>query len=203
MSLSQRKIDKLVLDYLVHEGYKPAAEHLIQEANLPEPPYLSDVERRMEIRAAVHQGDIEKAISLVNDMGTQLLQENKHLYFLLRRQQLIELIRNQDLETAVQFCKAELAPLVNENPEFCSELEEVLGLFVLADPLNSTLSYLLDQKHRQETATLLNAEILKQLRQEEDVQISKVLKLLLWLEKSVSEKDTPTTPLNWMSTDTT
>jgi hypothetical protein len=62
------------MDYLVIEGYKSAAEEFSQEANLDhEPPVdFESIESRMDIREALQRGDVEDAITRVNDLNPEV-----------------------------------------------------------------------------------------------------------------------------------
>lgn len=61
------------MDYLVIEGYKSAAEEFSQEANLSPPVDLESIESRMDIREALQRGDIEEAITRVNDLNPEVI----------------------------------------------------------------------------------------------------------------------------------
>lgn len=60
------------MDYLVSEGYKSAAEEFSKEADITAPVEFSSIETRMNIREAVHRGDVEEAIELVNDLDPEV-----------------------------------------------------------------------------------------------------------------------------------
>lgn len=60
------------MDYLVIEGYKSAAEEFSQEANLTPPVDFESIESRMVIREALQRGDVEDAITRVNDLNPEV-----------------------------------------------------------------------------------------------------------------------------------
>ena len=60
------------MDYLVIEGYKSAAEEFGQEANLAPPVDFESIESRMVIREALQRGDVEDAITRVNDLNPEV-----------------------------------------------------------------------------------------------------------------------------------
>jgi len=60
------------MDYLVIEGYKSAAEEFSQEANLEPPVDFESIESRMDIREALQRGDVEDAITRVNDLNPEV-----------------------------------------------------------------------------------------------------------------------------------
>jgi len=65
-------LNRLVMDYLVLEGYQTAAEEFSKEANVSPPVDFSSIETRMTIREAVQRGDVEVAIELVNDLNPEV-----------------------------------------------------------------------------------------------------------------------------------
>ena len=54
------------------EGYKSAAEEFSQEANLTPPVNFESIESRMDIREALQRGDVEDAITRVNDLNPEV-----------------------------------------------------------------------------------------------------------------------------------
>lgn len=98
--VSPQKLHDLVVDYLICEGYREAAELLCADAEmkLPKPEEaenLDTLEARNEIRNAIVNGEIENATELINKLAPELLPSDKKLHFQLLRQQLVELIRRK------------------------------------------------------------------------------------------------------------
>ena len=67
-----RDLNRLIMDYLVIEGYKSAAEEFSQEANLAPTVDFESIESRMVIREALQRGDVEDAITRVNDLNPEV-----------------------------------------------------------------------------------------------------------------------------------
>lgn len=59
------------MDYLINEGYPNAAQKFAMEANIHAPEQDS-IQPRVEIRRAIHAGDIETAIEKINDLNPQV-----------------------------------------------------------------------------------------------------------------------------------
>ena len=57
------------------------------------------------------QGRVKEAMELVNDLDPETLDTNPRLFFRLKLQQLIETIREGDVDKALDFAEAEVAPL--------------------------------------------------------------------------------------------
>jgi hypothetical protein len=60
------------MDYLVSEGYPRAAEKFAKEANIRLPLEEESIQSRVEIRRAIHAGDIDIAITKINDLNPQV-----------------------------------------------------------------------------------------------------------------------------------
>jgi len=178
------------MDYLVIEGYKSAAEEFSQEANLTPPVDFESIESRMDIREALQRGDVEDAITRVNDLNPEILDTNPALYFKLQQQRLIEFIRQGRVPEALQFAQEELAPRGEESPEFLSELERTMALLAFDATPNPppAIAELLSPAQRMKTAGEVNAAILESLSQGKEVKLVGLLKLLCWGETMLEEK---------------
>lgn len=98
--VAPQKLHDLVVDYLICEGYREAAEMLCADAEMkfPKPDEadnLDTLEARNEIRNAIVNGEIETAMELINKIAPELLPNDTKLHFQLLRQQLVELIRRK------------------------------------------------------------------------------------------------------------
>jgi len=184
-----RDLNRLVMDYLVVEGYRSAAEEFGKEANLAAPVDLDSIERRMNIRDAIYRGDVEDAIEKVNDLNPEILETNPSLYFHLQQQKLIEHIRHGRTTEALVFAQSELAPRSEENPEFLSELERTMALLAFESTPNppAAVAELLHPSQRIRTASELNAAILDSLSQGKEVKLVGLMKLLCWAESILEE----------------
>ncbi|KAL1748494.1 CTLH/CRA C-terminal to lish motif domain-containing protein [Schizophyllum fasciatum] len=178
------------MDYLVIEGYKSAAEEFSQEASLAAPVDFDSIENRMNIREALQRGDVEDAITRVNDLNPDILDTNPALYFHLQQQRLIELIRDNRIEEALQFAQNELAPRGEENPEFLADFEKTMTLlaFESSPAAPPAVSELLSSGQRLKTAGEVNAAILESLSQGKEVKLVGLLKLLSWGETMLEER---------------
>lgn len=65
-------INALILDYLTTEGYPKAAAKFCKEANLQPQQENSAVQTRQEIQHAIHSGNIEAAISALNEFDPEV-----------------------------------------------------------------------------------------------------------------------------------
>ena len=66
------------------EGFKEAAEKFRMESGVQPSIDLDTLDDRIKIREAIQQGHIQDAISLVNSLHPELLDNNRYLYFHLQ-----------------------------------------------------------------------------------------------------------------------
>ncbi|KAG8733847.1 hypothetical protein FRC12_018725 [Ceratobasidium sp. 428] len=188
--VSKDDLNRIVMDYLVTEGYKTAADEFCKEAHMPPPAGLNRIDKRMVIRDAVQRGDIQEAIQHVNEFNPEILDANPALYFHLQQQRLIEYIRSGQTSEALQFAQSELAPRGFENPEFLGELERTMALLAfdqVPDP-PADIAELLQPAQRTRTASELNAAILASLGQGIEPKLVGLMRLLAWGEGLLEEK---------------
>ncbi|KAG1767225.1 CTLH/CRA C-terminal to lish motif domain-containing protein [Suillus occidentalis] len=190
VQVTKDDLNRLIMDYLVIEGYKSAAEEFSDEANVPPPVDFESIESRMVIREALQRGDIEEAISRMNDLNPEILDTNPALYFHLQQQKLIEHIRHGRITEALKFAQDELAPRGEESPEFLAELERTMALLAFDSSSSAppAISELLSPAQRMKTAGEVNAAILESLSQGKEVKLVQLLKLLCWSEGMLAER---------------
>jgi hypothetical protein len=70
-------MNKLVMNYLITEGFKDAAERFQEEAGISVGQDLGMLDNRINIRDSIQAGKIEEAISLVNQLHPQLLDNDR------------------------------------------------------------------------------------------------------------------------------
>lgn len=90
----------------------------------------------------------------------------------------------------MEFAQEELAPRGEESPEFLSELENTMALFIFDASASapSDISKLLSPEQRMKTAGEVNAAILESLGQGKGVKLIELLKLLCWGESMLEER---------------
>ncbi|KAJ2158478.1 hypothetical protein GGF46_003736 [Coemansia sp. RSA 552] len=183
-------LNQLIMNYLIIEGYKDAAEKFSEESGLESSVDLGSIEERMQIRFAVQSGEIRRAIERVNDLNPGLLETDARLYFRLQQQQLIELIREGRATEALAFAQAELAPHGEEHPELLRELERTMALlaFDIKQGEVTPLAKLLDFSQRQQTANELNAALLAAQSQPREPKLPAMVQLLAWTQGQLAEK---------------
>ncbi|KAI0304803.1 CTLH/CRA C-terminal to lish motif domain-containing protein [Russula brevipes] len=180
--VSKADLNRLVMDYLVIEGYKSAAEEFSTEAGVQPAVDFASIESRRNIREALNRGDVQEAITRVNDLNPEILDTNPALYFHLQQQKLIEYIRQGKITEALRFAQEELAPRGEESPEFLAELERTMALlaFESSSAVPPAISDLLSPGQRMKTAGSLS--------QGREAKLVALLKLLQWGETLLEER---------------
>jgi hypothetical protein len=67
-----RDINSVIMDYLIKEGYPDSAQKFAIEANIKQRPDEESIRTRVEIRNAIHSGDIKSAIERINELNTEV-----------------------------------------------------------------------------------------------------------------------------------
>ncbi|KAI9120481.1 hypothetical protein K1719_007514 [Acacia pycnantha] len=188
VKIRKEDMNKLVMNFLVTEGYVEAAEKFRMESGTEPDIDLATITDRMAVKKAVQSGNVEDAIEKVNDLNPEILDTNPQLFFHLQQQRLIELIRNGKVEEALEFAQEELAPRGEENQSFLEELERTVALLAFEDVSKCPVGELLDISQRLKTASEVNAAILTSQSHEKDPKLPSLLKMLLWAQNQLDEK---------------
>ncbi|XP_042419574.1 protein GID8 homolog [Zingiber officinale] len=188
VKITKEDMNKLIMNFLVTEGYVDTAEKFRIESGTEPGVDLATITDRMTVKQALQSGNVEDAIEKVNDLNPTILDTNPQLYFHLQQQRLIELIRSGKIEEALEFAQEELAPRGEENQSFLEELEKTVALLVFEDVKNCPYGDLLDVSQRLKTASELNAAILTSQSHEKDPKLPSLLKKLIWTQNQLDEK---------------
>ncbi|XP_017771341.1 PREDICTED: glucose-induced degradation protein 8 homolog [Nicrophorus vespilloides] len=188
--IGRSSMNKLIMNYLVTEGFKEAAEKFQQESGVGPTVELNSLDDRIRIRDAIINGRVQEATAFINQLHPELLDNDRYLYFHLQQLHLIELIRNNRVEEALAFAQSHLSEAGEEDPSVLSELERTVALLAFEDPLTSPFGDLLQPTHKQKIASEVNAAILKMEHQECTLpKLSTLLKLILWAQDKLDKKN--------------
>lgn len=182
-------MNELIMDYLVREGFKEAAECFREEAGIqPKISTDSEMDNRIKIRLNIEMGNILEAQSLINLHYPELLDNHRDLYFRLQQQHLIELIRQQKLIEVLAYVHDHMR--VDEVGDL-SELERTLALLAYDQPETSPYSNLYELSHRLRLASEMNDIILQE--SSGDIEPTKpklvtLLKYLFWTQSELEKK---------------
>jgi len=183
------KVNALVVDFLICEGYREAAELLCKESNslFPEEE-KPGLHKRYEIRTSIVNGDIQKAIEQINEYVPTLLRDRPKVHFQLLRQQLVELIREKKVEEALQFAQQHLVHIADQPPELLQKLEQTYGLLVFDKPEESPFGYLMDMNQRNILAAEVNSLICGIDDRNPTSKLEQLFRLIIWNKQQLESK---------------
>ena len=186
--LKKSRMNKLIMDYLEHEGFKEAAERFRDEAGIKPKMATESMDKRVEIRQQIEKGNILQARSLINDQYPELFEYNHNLNFRLHQQHLIELIRRQSIDEVLAYVHDQLS--VGDSKDL-AEMEKTLVLLAYETPNKCPYSNLLELSHRLELASEVN-DTLSQITwgqiEPARPRLVTLLKLLCWTQKELDKK---------------
>lgn len=89
MNIKRSEINLLIMEYLISEGCKEAAESFKTEANIEfemneNEETEEQIDRRIAVRSAIESGKIQTALELINSYYPELIDNHRHLYFKLQ-----------------------------------------------------------------------------------------------------------------------
>uniref|UniRef100_A0AC35G0C3 Uncharacterized protein n=1 Tax=Panagrolaimus sp. PS1159 TaxID=55785 RepID=A0AC35G0C3_9BILA len=183
------KIHGLVVDFLICEGYREAAELLCAQSNIefPEDEKVS-LDKRYEIRTSIVKGEVDKAIQQINNYTPNLLKENPKIHFQLLRQQLVELIRNKNVEEALEFAQKHLVHMADQPPELLQKLEQTYGLLVFEKPESSPFGHLMEMNQRNILAAEVNSLICGSNGRNPTSKLEQLFRLIVWNKQQVASR---------------
>uniref|UniRef100_A0A673UI16 GID complex subunit 8 homolog n=1 Tax=Suricata suricatta TaxID=37032 RepID=A0A673UI16_SURSU len=160
LHVQRADMNRLIMNYLVTEGFKEAAEKFRMESGIEPSVDLETLDERIKIREMILKGQIQEAIALINSLHPELLDTNRFLYFHLQQQHLIELIRQRETEAALEFAQTQLAEQGEESRECLTEMERTLALLAFDNPEESPFGDLLHMMQRQKVWSEVNQAVL-------------------------------------------
>jgi len=183
-------MNRLIMDYLVREGYKEAAEKFEEESGVRFAPKIDKLEEKTEIRDAILQGNVQQAIRLINELYPEMLDKNRLLLFDLQLQQLIELIREGKVQEALSFAQMNLSEISEDHPECLPSLERVLSLLVFEKPeQQSPYSDLLKTPQRHQIWSGVNQVFMEMQNETSSPNLAKIVTILNWSQDELEKKN--------------
>uniref|UniRef100_A0A3Q3RD74 CTLH domain-containing protein n=1 Tax=Monopterus albus TaxID=43700 RepID=A0A3Q3RD74_MONAL len=82
--IQRTDMNRLIMNHLVTEGFKEAAEKFRIESGIEPSVDLDSLDERIKIREMILKGQIQDAIALINSLHPELLDTNRYLYFYLQ-----------------------------------------------------------------------------------------------------------------------
>lgn len=186
--IPSNELNQVIMEYLVKEGFKEAVIAFEEDAHVNPGVNLTVLDDQIRIREAVERGRIQDAIELVNRVNPTILEDDKKLLFHLKQQQLLELIREGDLDGALHFAQNELTARGMENPQFINEVEQTMTLLAFEDMQSSPFGQLLQHSQRLKVVSEVNAALLASQNQDANSALSTLMKLVVWSQEHLEKK---------------
>ncbi|CAF0947030.1 unnamed protein product [Didymodactylos carnosus] len=188
--IERATLNRLIINYLVTEGFKEAAEKFAEEAGIQLTNVdLTSLGERIRIREAIESGNIHDAINLINLKAPDLLDQNRHLTFHLKQQQLIELIRGNLIDEALNYAQIHLAEFAEEDVKMRQELEKTMALLIFDKALESPYGYLMQLSHRQQVANEINSALLIYQNDESESDLSILVRMAHYMQDKLDQKN--------------
>jgi glucose-induced degradation protein 8 len=187
-------LNKLVLEYLVHEGLGNIAAEFARNTGISHQK-SSFLAQRTAIRNAIEKGDVDLAITRINDLNAEIIDSNVELYYFLMQHKACEQVyavylqkEGQDdsrlysiLEEVLEFIRSEISGLVEENPHLTPHLEDLLEYIIF----NSREVPIVERRRR--LAEQINEAILEKYDVVEN-ELKSILNGIIVGEKSLAAK---------------
>lgn len=168
--------------------YDVASEFQKEARVKPDMP-IDTVKIRYQIQNEIMNNKIEEAIEHINNLDEGILKKHKDLVFFLKKQQLLKLILNNNINEAILYSQKELAPYVNEKPSLISEIDDVMMLMAYQD-LNSEEAKKLIQKIEKKKNTLKRIDdiILSYYNVDSESTLEYIVKNIFFTQNVLSSK---------------
>ncbi|CAL9214502.1 unnamed protein product [Arabidopsis halleri] len=185
--IRKEDMNRLVMNFLVVEGYLEAVEKFQKESGTKPEVDSASISDRLAVLEAIESGNLDDAVEKLNATNPEILKTN----FFLNQQRFIERIRmGMTDEEALEFAEKELKPLVEQSQAFLEELEKTMAILCCLDLPNipEAVRELLDNSRWFKTAAEVNAAILTSQTGLKCPKLLHLLKMLIWTQNQLDEK---------------
>ena len=172
-------IDDLVYDWIIRSGYQLTFSKLPTPLCAQAQSQASFLKRRSKVVKLIKSERIAEAIAFVEKEYQGVLRNQNRTppieidsfkniptksvdlftcLFLLKLQNFVEIIRQRQIPSALNYVQSVLLPIVQENSNLENILQETLGVLVYTDPETSPMAWLFEKSRRYSAlASLLNS----------------------------------------------
>ncbi|EUD67669.1 hypothetical protein C922_01854 [Plasmodium inui San Antonio 1] len=187
--IHENDLNEVLMNFFcVHRMYDVASEFQKEARVKPDMP-IETVKIRYLIQNEIMNNKIEEAIEHINNLDKGILKKHKDLVFFLKKQQLLKLILNNNINEAILYSQQELAPYVNEKPSLISEIDDVMMLMAYQD-FNSEEAKKLIQKIEKKKNTLKRIDdiILSYYNVDSESTLEYIVKNIFFTQNVLSSK---------------
>ncbi|KFH44912.1 Protein-like protein [Hapsidospora chrysogenum ATCC 11550] len=139
---SRRRLDRLMVDYMLRKGYYGSARQLARENAMEKLVDVDTFEKQGRIRSELLAGKVGEALAWCADNKKELRKMESKLEFMLRFQQYIELVREgtqPKLVEAMAHAKKHLLPYRAQHPR---EVQQACGLLAVPPRTPASAAYI-------------------------------------------------------------
>jgi len=190
--MNKDKMNQIIANYLFIQGYCLPLKKFISESKIKFDFDEKLLNQRFLIRQLISTNQIEKAIQEINLIDKKILSENKIIYFVLQRQILLNYIKENKLQEALNFARDTLLPL-SEGDEFLyKELEKAMGLLAYENINDAPEKELFTEKFLEKIATKMNLVILNYLSGNKmiNLNLDLLIKLTMYVQQELKKEIT-------------
>ncbi|KAE9586738.1 putative transcription factor interactor and regulator LisH family [Lupinus albus] len=163
IAVNDNDVHNVVLSYLIHNCYNESVESFIACTGMKQQTdYLENMEKRKRIFQCALEGNALMAIELAEQLGPDILKNNKDLEFDLLSLHFVDLVCSKKCTEALEFAQIKLSPFGKEQ-KYMEKLQDFMALLAYNEPEKSPVFHLLSLEYRQQVADSLNRAILAHL----------------------------------------
>ena len=198
--LSKTKyLNDLIMDYLIIQGEELAARTFVNESGITPIVDLDTIEARQTVRRNILEGKCSVAIEKINELDINILNSKEKglkLLFKLKKQILIEMIRDKNINGALDYVQSDIEPIMKSMPNLIEKMEDVLLLMAFdnLDVAPKACRNLMNLKQRGYIANEVNSIILNYFNQTTINQITMIEKERKWIENKLLDWETSGIP---------
>ncbi|CAL9105215.1 unnamed protein product [Musa textilis] len=190
-------VNKLVMNYLVTEGYAETADKFRIESGTEPDVDLATVFERRAVLSAVESCYVKEATEKLNSLDPMILVMNPQIGFRLQHQRMIEMIRAGEMKMALLYGANEIFPGIENNVILfsifsclvCLALENYVFLIdFLKEFMRTTVLFpRLGPAQRLKLVSQVNAAILTSQNHEKEPKLPTLLKMLICIQNELDE----------------
>lgn len=195
---NRRRIDRILVDYMLRRGYVRTAEQLVQKDGIADLTDIHVFQGAQRMLAALDAHSCSEALKWCQAQAARLGKSNSPLEFQLRLQEFIELMRMRDQRGAITYARRHLTSWARQYPR---DLQRAAALLAFgADTTCEPYASLLSEKRWNELISLFKFELFRlhslPVRSVLEVHLQAGLSALKTLESGTGARSGRQDPLN-------
>ncbi|VWU49923.1 RanBPM and CLTH-like protein, putative [Hepatocystis sp. ex Piliocolobus tephrosceles] len=187
--IHDQDINEVLMNFFcVHRMYDVAKEFQ-KEANVKPDMPIETIKIRHLIQTEILNNNIENAIEHIKNLDQGILKKHKDIIFYLKKQQLLKLILNSNINEAILYSQQELAPHINEKPYLLSEIDDIMLLMAFQDFNNDEAKKIIQKvEKKKNTLKRIDDIILNYYNIDSESTLEYIVKNVLFTQNLLSEK---------------